>query len=65
MHTHTSHIMLGTVEEGTICIVQNGKKEEIHTGEQFSVLPNVPHEIFSISKTYSMMVMCIKSEKIE
>lgn len=64
-HTHTMHIMLGTVEDGTICVVQNGVKEEVHSGEQFSILPNIPHEILPVTESYSMMVMCIKSDHIE
>lgn len=64
-HTHTSHIMLGTVEDGTICIVRNGIKEEICAGNQFCILPNESHEIYPVTELYSMMVVCLKSENIE
>ena len=59
-HTHTGHLTVGYVEEGSICPVINGVAENYGTGEQFQIPPNVLHEIKTVNgKSYSMVVLCI------
>lgn len=60
-HTHANHMMIGFIEEGVVCIVQDGISEIYTAGSQFQILPHVAHEIKPVEhKTYSMVVMCIK-----
>ena len=59
-HTHTGHLTVGYVEEGSICLVINGVAENYGAGEQFQIPPNVLHEIKTVNgKSYSMVVLCI------
>lgn len=62
-HTHANHITIGFIEEGCVCIVQEGESEIYTAGKQFQILPHVTHEIKPVdNKTYSMVVMCITAK---
>lgn len=64
MHTHTSHRMLGSVEEGQVCIQQGEDTVIYSAGEEFCIFPNLPHKIETVGqKPYSMVVLCVKCEK--
>ena len=60
-HTHTTHLTVGYVEEGKLCIVFDGKEKIYGPGDEFQILPNIVHELKPASKDgYSMVVTCIK-----
>jgi AraC-like DNA-binding protein len=60
-HTHASHLVLGCVEKGRVCIILNGEEKVCEAGEEFSIPPDVLHEIKPVdSAGYSMLVTCIK-----
>ena len=61
-HTHIGHSVLGIVTEGRIGIRINGEEYRCQEGEYFSVALNVPHSIYPISDTYSMISVCIPAE---
>ena len=64
-HTHAEHLTLGIVEEGSVCIVMEGVSKVYKAGDEFKIPPDVLHEIKPVDeKTYSMMVMCIKTEAV-
>lgn len=59
-HTHTGHIVLGCVEDGEVCIIMEGKSHVYKSGDEFSIPPNIVHEIKPMDeKGYSMLVTCI------
>ncbi|MBR5411825.1 MAG: helix-turn-helix domain-containing protein [Fibrobacter sp.] len=63
-HTHTGHLTVGYVEEGSICLMINGIAETYNAGEKFQIPPNVLHEIKTVDgKSYSMVVLCIAIDK--
>lgn len=63
LHTHTNHIMLGTVNSGNIVVCVNGVETEYSSGQEFSILPNIPHSIRPGDRgKYSMVVMCVKTD---
>ena len=60
-HTHTGHLSVGYVEEGSVCIVMNGVAEIYSAGDKFQIPPDVLHEIKTVDgKSYSMVVLCIQ-----
>ena len=60
-HTHTGHLTVGYVEEGSICLVMNGVAEIYNAGDKFQIPPDVLHEIKTVEgKSYSMVVLCIQ-----
>ena len=60
-HTHTGHLTVGYVEEGSICLVMNGVAEIYSAGDKFQIPPDVLHEIKTVEgKSYSMVVLCIQ-----
>ena len=62
-HTHASHLMVGFVESGKVCIVIDDESLIYEKGEEFQVYPNTLHEIKPVdNETYSMMVLCIKTK---
>ena len=62
-HTHASHLTVGCIEKGKICIVMDGESRIYESGEEFLIKPNVLHEIKTVDdSSYSMMVLCIKIE---
>ena len=62
-HTHTGHVTVGYVEKGKVCIVMDGVAKIYTEGSQFVIFPNVVHEIRAVEEeTYSMLVMCIKTD---
>ena len=64
MHTHTAHITLGYVTDGTVCIVESSQEYLYHPGECFCIMPDVPHAVESVgSAAYSMLCMCIPIDK--
>ncbi len=66
MHTHTSHITLGYVTAGEICVNCAGKVHFYHAGEFFSIMPDVSHAIETVNgKAYSMISICIPVDKME
>ena len=59
-HTHTDHLMVGYIEEGSVCIVLNGEPAIYRAGDKFQIPPNVLHEIKTVDgQCYSMVVLCI------
>ncbi|MBO4728697.1 MAG: helix-turn-helix transcriptional regulator [Spirochaetaceae bacterium] len=60
-HTHTGHIMLCCVESGKVCIIIDGRSRIYAQGDEFSIPPDVLHEIKPADETgYSMAVICIR-----
>ena len=58
-HTHTGHLTIGYIEEGSICLVMNGVAEIYSAGDKFQIPPDVLHEIRTVDgKSYSMVVLC-------
>ena len=65
-HTHTGHLTVGYVEDGSICLVMNGVAEIYNAGEKFQIPPNVLHEIKTVDgQSYSMVVLCIAVDTAE
>ncbi len=65
-HTHTDHLMVGYIEEGSVCIVLNGEPAIYRAGDKFQIPPNVLHEIKTIDgQCYSMVVLCIQVDESE
>lgn len=65
-HTHTDHLMVGYIEEGSVCIVLNGGPAIYRAGDKFQIPPNVLHEIKTIDgQCYSMVVLCIQVDESE
>ncbi len=59
-HTHTGHLVLGYVEEGEVCIIMDGTERIYRAGDQFTIPPDVVHEIKTVDgRPYSMAVTCI------
>ena len=59
-HTHTGHLMVGYIEEGSVCLVMNGVAEIYSTGDKFQIPPDVLHEIRTVDgQCYSMVVLCV------
>lgn len=64
LHTHTSHRMLGFVEEGKVRIWQGEDSAIYSAGEEFCIFPNLPHKIEAVNqKPYSMVVLCVKCQE--
>ena len=60
-HTHTGHLTVGYIEDGSICLVMNGVAEIYSAGDKFQIPPDVLHEIKTVDgKSYSMVVLCIQ-----
>lgn len=58
-HTHIGHAIFGMVTEGIVG-VKIGREEFIcRAGECFSIAPNMPHSLYPISDSYSMLSICI------
>ena len=65
-HTHTEHLTVGYIEEGSVCLVMNGVAEIYSAGDKFQIPPNVLHEIKTFDgRSYSMVVLCIALESNE
>ncbi len=65
-HTHANHLMVGYIEEGSVCLVMNGESLVYHAGDKFQILPNVLHEIKTVgNQSYSMSVMCVLVDESE
>ena len=65
-HTHTDHLTVGYIEEGSVCLVMNGVAEIYSAGDKFQIPPNVLHEIKTFDgRSYSMVVLCIKVDESE
>ena len=64
MHTHTNHMMLGYVTDGSCWIKENGRECRYDTGDFFCVLPDIPHALRpDEEEPYSMISLCIRMEK--
>ena len=62
-HTHAEHLTLGIVEEGSVCIVMEGKSKIYSAGDEFQIPPDVLHEIKPVDdKGYSMLVTCVRTK---
>lgn len=56
-HTHAEHLTLGIVEDGSVCIVMEGKSKIYGAGDEFQIPPDVLHEIKPVDDNgYSMLV---------
>ena len=65
-HTHTGHLTVGYVEDGSICLVMNGVVGIYNAGEKFQIPSNVLHEIKTVDgQSYSMVVFCIAVDTAE
>ena len=65
-HTHTGHMTVGYIEEGSVCIVLNGEAKIYGAGERFQIPPNTLHEIKTVGdECYSMVVLCTALEADE
>ena len=65
-HTHTEHLTVGYIEEGSVCLVMNGVAEIYSAGDKFQIPPNVLHEIKTFDgRSYSMVVLCIRVNESE
>ena len=65
-HTHTEHLTVGYIEEGSVCLVMNGVAEIYSAGDKFQIPPNVLHEIKTVDdQCYSMDVLCIRVNESE
>ena len=65
-HTHASHLTLGVVEEGKVCLIMDGEEKILCAGDEFQIPPDVVHEIKPADeKGYSMVVTCIRTESKE
>ena len=65
-HTHTDHLTVGYIEEGSVCIVLDGEPAIYRAGDKFQIPPNVLHEIKTVDgRNYSMVVLCIKVDESE
>lgn len=59
-HTHANHITFGHVLDGVVCIIYGGEKCFYHAGENFCILPDVPHAIETVDDiSYSMISICV------
>ncbi len=63
-HTHVGHCVLGIVTKGEVGVRIGDKEYVCHENEYFSIALNVLHSIYPISKTYSMISICIPKEDI-
>ncbi|WP_051437826.1 helix-turn-helix domain-containing protein [Eubacterium xylanophilum] len=64
-HTHPKHLIVGHIEHGKCYIIINGVERAYERGDEFQIMPNTIHEIRPADgSSYSMMVMCIKTETI-
>ena len=62
-HTHAEHLTLGIVEEGSVCIVMEGKSKIYSAGDEFQIPPDVLHELKPVDdKGYSMLVTCVRAQ---
>lgn len=62
-HTHAEHLTLGIVEEGSVCIVIEGKSEIYSAGDEFQIPPDVLHELKPVDDNgYSMLVTCVRTQ---
>ena len=62
-HTHAEHLTLGIVEEGSVCIVIEGKSKIYSAGDEFQIPPDVLHELKPVDdKGYSMLVTCVRTQ---
>ena len=65
-HTHTDHLTVGYIEDGSVCLVMNGVAEIYSAGDKFQIPPNVLHEIKTFDgRSYSMVVLCIRVNESE
>ena len=65
-HTHTDHLTVGYIEEGSVCIVLDGEPAIYRAGDKFQIPPNVLHEIKTVDdQCYSMDVLCIRVSESE
>ena len=65
-HTHTDHLTVGYIEEGSVCIVLDGEPAIYRAGDKFQIPPNVLHEIKTVDgQCYSMDVLCIRVNESE
>ena len=63
-HTHTAHITLGYITEGTVRIVKNGRDCLYHAGERFCIMPDIPHAVEAAGgAAYSMIAICFPADK--
>lgn len=61
-HTHIGHAVLGIVTDGTVGIRIAKQEFVCREGEYFSVAVNVPHAIYPISESYSMLSICLPAD---
>lgn len=45
VHTHTNHITMGYIMDGTVCIMEKNREHRYHPDEHFYILPDLPHTL--------------------
>lgn len=61
-HTHISHLVIGIVTEGIIGIRADSEEYRCHKGQYYFAALNMPHSLYPISGSYSMINLCIPRE---
>ena len=61
-HTHIGHFVFGIVTDGTVGVKIDQEEFICNEGEIFSVALNLPHSIYPITDTYSMISICFPQE---
>ncbi|MGM9540162.1 helix-turn-helix domain-containing protein [Anaerovibrio sp.] len=59
LHTHIGHIVFGIVTDGIVGVQIDRQECLCHSGEIFSIAPDVPHAIYPASDFYSMISICV------
>lgn len=63
VHTHATHLTLGFVSNGAVCIVCDGGRKIYRTGAHFCILPDTPHAIETVNDApYSMISVCVAAD---
>lgn len=62
-HTHTGHYIIGIVTDGEVNIEIADKHYICSKGNLFSVPPDVCHAIKPVTKQYSMLSICIPTDR--
>lgn len=65
VHTHSNHITLGYLMDGEVRVMYNGREFIYYAGEDFCVMPDVPHAVEPVDgMVYSMISICVPMKKM-
>lgn len=60
VHTHAEHVVVGFIQEGSVCVICGGQKRIYDAGEWFYIGQDIPHALEPAEdKAYSIITMCI------